>query len=245
MAVVNGVIDRHIARLEEMIALYEEIADEEAAAGSFDPGPEAEALRRRRSTLTRELRQLIELVLKMQAAGRRRKSFTTEGTEDTEGEERRDSQGANEADPEDRGAEAPGGEGEAGSAADGTGQTDGADERSRGAAAGGECRPGASRPHDRGRMGPTAASRKTRMKSGVGDDPRTADGESNLTDEAKGEMIKSLVRQRFIEMLRIRAADDRSQSAGGCRSDGEMDRGEAAGGREPDAEARGGPAGPA
>ena len=115
LAVINGVIDGRIARLEERIALYEEVGDEEAAeradAASFDPGPEAEALRRRRSILTRELRQLIELILKMQAASRRasregdregeapaergadsevgipaggRKTFTAEGTEGTE-----------------------------------------------------------------------------------------------------------------------------------------------------------------
>jgi hypothetical protein len=76
LAVVNGVIDGRIARLEEMIRLYEEIADEEAmeraVATLFDPGPEAEALRRRRSTLTRELRQLIELIRKMQAAREKR-----------------------------------------------------------------------------------------------------------------------------------------------------------------------------
>jgi hypothetical protein len=75
-AVLNGVLNGRIARLEEMIALYEEIADEEAveraAAASFDP--EAEAVRKRQSTLTRELRQLIELILKMQAARGRRAS---------------------------------------------------------------------------------------------------------------------------------------------------------------------------
>jgi hypothetical protein len=236
LAVLNGVIDGRIARLEERIALYEEFDGEEATeradAASFDPSPEAEAVRRRRSTLTRELRQLIELVLKLQAPGRRRESSTTE---DTEGEEQRDSHGANEADPEDRGADAPGVEGGAGSASDGTGQADGADERSHEAAAGCVCRPGAAGPRDRERGGRTAESRETLMKSGGEDDPRTAGGESDLTDEAKGETIKTLVRQRFIEMLGICPADDRSQSAGGCRSVGDTDREDAAGGPGPDA----------
>jgi hypothetical protein len=72
-AVIYGVITGRIARLEEMLALYEEVACDEAAAAWFDPGPEAEAVRKRQSTLTRELRQLIELILKMQAAPGRRK----------------------------------------------------------------------------------------------------------------------------------------------------------------------------
>jgi hypothetical protein len=78
IAVVGGVIDGRIARLKEMIALYEEVAREEEAeradAAWFDPSAEAEAVRRRRSTLTRELRQLIELILQMQAAREKRAS---------------------------------------------------------------------------------------------------------------------------------------------------------------------------
>jgi hypothetical protein len=101
LAVLKGVIEGHIARLEEMIALYEEVSGEEAFeladAASFDAEPDAEALRKRRAALGRELRQTIGLILKMQAAGRRRKSFTTEGTEDTQGEEPGDRRGASEA----------------------------------------------------------------------------------------------------------------------------------------------------
>jgi hypothetical protein len=88
LAVVDGVIDGRIARLEEMIGLYEELADEEATERSgaawFDPGPEAEAVRRRRSALVRELRQTIELILKMQAA--RQKREAREGDAAREGE---------------------------------------------------------------------------------------------------------------------------------------------------------------
>jgi hypothetical protein len=72
LTVVIRVVTGRIARLEKKIALYEDIAGEEATerkgAASFDPGPEAEAVRKQRSTLTRELRQLIELILRMQAA---------------------------------------------------------------------------------------------------------------------------------------------------------------------------------
>jgi hypothetical protein len=60
LAVLKGVIEGHIARLEEIIALYEEVSGEEAFeladAASFDAGPEAEALRKRRASLGRELR---------------------------------------------------------------------------------------------------------------------------------------------------------------------------------------------
>ena len=80
-----------IERLEEMIALHEEIAGEDAIeladAASFDPGPEAERLRRFQAAKSRELRQTLELFLKMQAARDKRKTFTTEGTEGTEGRE--------------------------------------------------------------------------------------------------------------------------------------------------------------
>ena len=60
LAVLTGLIEGHISRLEEMIARYEEVAGEEAFeladAASFDPGSEAEALRKRRASLGRELR---------------------------------------------------------------------------------------------------------------------------------------------------------------------------------------------
>ena len=80
-----------IERLEELIAVHEEIAGEEAIeladAASFDPGPEAERLRRFQAAKSRELRQTLELFLKMQAAREKRKTFTTEGTEGTEEED--------------------------------------------------------------------------------------------------------------------------------------------------------------
>ena len=50
MGLIKGVIAGRIERLEELIAVHEEIAGEEAIeladAASFDPGPEAERLRR-------------------------------------------------------------------------------------------------------------------------------------------------------------------------------------------------------
>ena len=88
MGLIKGMIAGRIERLEEMIAVHEEIAGEEAIeladAASFDPGPEAERLRRSQAAKSRELRQTLELFLKMQAARDKRKTFTTEGTEGTE-----------------------------------------------------------------------------------------------------------------------------------------------------------------
>ena len=50
MGLIKGMIAGRIERLEELIAVHEEIAGEEAIeladAASFDPGPEAERLRR-------------------------------------------------------------------------------------------------------------------------------------------------------------------------------------------------------
>ena len=90
MGLIKRMIAGRIERLEELIALHEEIAGEEAIeladAASFDPGPEAERLRRSQAAKSRELRQTLELFLKMQAAREKRKTFTTEGTEGTEEE---------------------------------------------------------------------------------------------------------------------------------------------------------------
>src|SRR5947208_6954991 len=101
MGLIKGMIAGRIERLEELIALHEEIAGEEAIeladAASFDPGPEAERLRRSQAAKGRELRQTLELFLKMQASRERRKNLTTEGTEGTEDGERRKPQCANEA----------------------------------------------------------------------------------------------------------------------------------------------------
>jgi hypothetical protein len=78
LELLAGVIDEHIASLEERIALHEEAASteafERADAASFDAGPEGEAMRRRRTALGRELRQMIELIVKMQAAREKRAS---------------------------------------------------------------------------------------------------------------------------------------------------------------------------
>src|SRR6476469_390131 len=85
MQYIKGVIAGRIEGLEELIAVHAEIAGEEAIeladAASFDPGPEAERLRRSQAAKSRELRQTLELLLKMQAARERRKGLTTEGTE--------------------------------------------------------------------------------------------------------------------------------------------------------------------
>ena len=85
MGLIKGMIAGRIERLEELIAVHEEIAGEEAIeradAASFDPGPEAERLRRSQAAKSRELRQTLELFLKMQAAREKRKTSTTEGTE--------------------------------------------------------------------------------------------------------------------------------------------------------------------
>src|SRR3954451_2155629 len=93
MGLIRRTIAGRIERLEELIAVHEEIAGEEALeradAASFDPGAEAERLRRSQAAKSRELRQTLELLLKMQAAREKRKTFTTEGTEGTEGRGRR------------------------------------------------------------------------------------------------------------------------------------------------------------
>ena len=157
---IKGMIAGRIERLEEMIAVHEEIAGEEAIeladAASFDPGPEAERLRRFQAAKSRELRQTLELFLKMQAAktedlhhrghggrGRNtgsgcersqfregeRKTLTTEGTENTEGRERRDQECANEANSGSRTG--------SGGAGQGTVEEDGADSTTGGTEGGG------------------------------------------------------------------------------------------------------------
>jgi hypothetical protein len=64
-----------IARLEELIEVHAEIDGEDAVeladAASFDPGPEAERRRKQQMAKARELRQALELFLKMQAANRK------------------------------------------------------------------------------------------------------------------------------------------------------------------------------
>jgi hypothetical protein len=100
MVLIKRMIAGRIERLEELIAVHEEIAGEEAIeladAASFDPGPEAERLRRFQAAKSRELRQTLELFLKMQATREKRKTFTTEGAEGTEGGETRNPKCENE-----------------------------------------------------------------------------------------------------------------------------------------------------
>jgi hypothetical protein len=206
MAVLEGVIDGRIARLEEMIALYEEITGEEAIeladAASFDPGPEAEALRRRRSTLTRELRQLIELILKMQSAGRRRATFALKGTEVAEGEGPCDRRGANEADPRDREAETPGVEEGTPSDTDGTDRSD-------------ETGPGPAGDHPeeagRRRRKPAPSGRRRISTRGVKDRQIAAE---SMTNEPTLQRVKALVEKRFREMLGLSETDERTRSPG-------------------------------
>jgi hypothetical protein len=67
---LKAMIAGRVARLEEMIALHEEISGKDAIeladAASFDPGPTGEKLRRREGALARELKQTLELLLKLQ-----------------------------------------------------------------------------------------------------------------------------------------------------------------------------------
>ena len=73
MGLIKEVIAGQVERLEEMVALHEEIAREEAIeladAASFDPGPVGEELRRYQAAKSRELRQTLELFLQ-DAGGR-------------------------------------------------------------------------------------------------------------------------------------------------------------------------------
>ena len=77
LGVIKDVVAGQIERLGEMVSLHEEIGAEEAFeladAASFDPGPVGEKLRRHQAAKSRELKQTLELFLKMQAAGAKRK----------------------------------------------------------------------------------------------------------------------------------------------------------------------------
>jgi len=63
-------IDEQLARLEELLAVHEEIAGDEAGAladrASFDGSAGGERLRRMQTARSRELRQTLELLMKMQ-----------------------------------------------------------------------------------------------------------------------------------------------------------------------------------
>ena len=65
-------IDEQLSRLEELLAAHEEIAGDEAAAladwASFDGSTGGERLRRAQTARSRELRQTLELLMKMQKA---------------------------------------------------------------------------------------------------------------------------------------------------------------------------------
>ena len=65
-------IDEQVARLEELLAVHEEIAGDEAAEladrASFDGSAAGERLRRMQTARSRELRQTLELLMKMQKA---------------------------------------------------------------------------------------------------------------------------------------------------------------------------------
>ena len=63
-------IDEQVARLEELLEVHEEIAGDEAAEladrASFDGSAGGERLRRSQTARSRELRQTLELLMKMQ-----------------------------------------------------------------------------------------------------------------------------------------------------------------------------------
>ena len=63
-------MDEQVARLEELLELHEEIAGDDAAEladrVSFDASAEGERLRREQTAKRRELRQTLELLMKMQ-----------------------------------------------------------------------------------------------------------------------------------------------------------------------------------
>ena len=207
MSHIKGVIAGRIERLEELIAVHEEIAGEEAIeradAASFDPGPEAERLRRSQAAKSRELRQTLELFLKMQAAREKRKTSTTEGTEGTEGRERRDQECANEADSGSRMGWGEAGQGtvEDGARIDhGRHGKHGRDGGRRASGRGGEWEPG-GRDRRAGRR--RADDSRPEENHGAGSGGRFGGGVwrgKKGASEANLEMIKQLMAQRFSDM---------------------------------------------
>ena len=245
MGLIKGMIAGRIERLEELIAVHEEIAGEEAIeladAASFDPGPEAERLRRSQAAKSRELRQTLELFLKMQAAREKRKTFTTEGTEGTEGRERRNQECANEADSGRDKRKSLTTEGTEGTEGRGRGNQECANEANSGSRTG---RGGRGRerrrtvdsttdgtegggPRDeagggsreggiggRAGEGRTIPGRKRITARGaVGGSEEGCGGEKKAASEANLEMIKQLMAQRFSDMPAARGAGERSQIA--------------------------------
>jgi hypothetical protein len=194
-----GVIDEHIARLEELIAVHEEVAGaeafERADAASFDAGPEGEALRRRRTALGREMRQMIELVLKMQAARDRRAS--------REGEV-----------PAERVGGSPRAKGR--SLEDRAGQVRPAGSRRRGAVhRANEAKPG-TRP-DETRCEPRSRSERTIVAGGIPlSDEANHEGsdQQDAANEATLQSIRKLLGKRFAEMIPAYAERERTQAGG-------------------------------
>lgn len=243
VATVAAVIAGQVERLEELAALHEEIGEAEASelvdAASFDPGPVGERLRRHQGTKTREMRQTLELFLKLQAAGEKRKKLTTGGTEGTEDRRgRRDAGGANEANPGCRPGWDRAGHGTAGrdgidGTTDGTESTDGMEESS------GEevATIGIPEREEEGREEKRCANEADLGRRGEGNihgrvrrervvirqaglaaagTLRNMVGGDELTEEDKVQLIRDLVGKRLRELLEIRAANERSQSPGGA-----------------------------
>ena len=75
LAVLSSVVDQHIGRLEELLAKYEEIEEEEAAERSdraaLDSSPAFEGHRRYQSTQTRELLRTLDTLRKNAECGMR------------------------------------------------------------------------------------------------------------------------------------------------------------------------------
>jgi hypothetical protein len=204
------VIAGRIERLEELIAVHEEIAGEEAVeradAASFDPGAEAERLRRSQAAKSRELRLTLELFLKMQAAREKRKTSTTEGTENTEGRERRDPESTNEADA--------GSRTESSETAQATGEEDGFDSTTGGTEGDGPRDEAGRRSQAVGIAGRTIPGRKRITATGavVGSE-KGSKGEKKGASEANLAMIKEVMAQRFSDMPAASRGRERSRIA--------------------------------
>jgi len=78
LAVLSSVVDQHIGRLEELLAKYEEIEEEEAAErcdrAALDSSPAFEGHRRYQSTQTRELLRTLDTLRRMRNGEWRRRN---------------------------------------------------------------------------------------------------------------------------------------------------------------------------
>ena len=201
----------------------------------FDPGPGAERLRRSQAAKSRELRQTLELLLKMQAARDKRKISTSEGTEGTEGRGRRDPECANEADSGkdkrkslttegtegtegrrrgDQGCanEADSG-GRMGTCGEGSGTVEDRDELTTEGTEGGGPRDEAESVSREGGIGGRAGEGRTipgrkriPAREAVGGSEAGCGGEKKAPSEANLAMIKQLMAQRFSDMPAARGA---------------------------------------